>query len=307
MSGQAVVKGIGFSTNGQRGDLADLDAALGRIEDAGADYAELTLCAEDLVVDGRLLTRRVDRLERICARRKLAYTVHGPICINLMDTENLALHRAAARAYVELCAVVGAESLVTHTGRVPGAPADVIDRLLAQERSELRELGELAGPHDVRIAVENLFVETAGQFTCDPFELARHLAAVDHPAVGGLIDFSHAYLMCRFKGLAYAEALRALAPATRHVHVHDSFGRPVTIGTFSAGERLAYGQGDLHLPLGWGGIPWDEVMPGLPLRPGTSMIIELPPRWQSEMAECLAEARRLARLLETDPTAAARA
>ena len=76
--------------------------------------------------------------------------------------------------------------------------------------------------------------------------------------------------------------------------MHDSFGIPTTIdGFYRPADRIAYGMGDLHLPLGWGDIAWDAILPELPLRPGTVMIVELFKRHWSELDACAATARRL--------------
>ena len=299
MADEPVIKGIGFSTIAGSGDLSDLDKALERIAGVGASHAELTLCSEDVIVDGRILEPQAKRLETICARYRLGYSVHGPIAMNLMDETRLDLHKAAQRAMIELAGRVGADIVVHHTGRASQAIAPEIDRLLALERTALVDLADTAQQHGVRLAVENIFPETIGEFTCDPFQLADQLRAIDHPAICGTMDFSHAYIMATSRGLPYIDSLKAFAPLVNHLHVHDSFGRPQEMKTYSVAERVAYGQGDLHLPLGWGGIPWDEIVPQLAIRPGTVMIIELPPRWRSEMAACLEEGRRLAGLFGT--------
>jgi sugar phosphate isomerase/epimerase len=89
------------------------------------------------------------------------------------------------------------------------------------------------------------------------------------------------------------EALKACAPLTYQLHGHDSFGRPTTMGGFyTHAERIAFGMGDLHLPMGWGDIPWEATLPQLALRPGTVMIVELPPRHMAELQACADTARR---------------
>jgi sugar phosphate isomerase/epimerase len=50
--------------------------------------------------------------------------------------------------------------------------------------------------------------------------------------------------------------------------------------------------GDLHLPMGWGDIPWKTILPELRFRPGTVMIVELPPRHLAELESCAETARR---------------
>ena len=83
-----MIAGFGFSTIHKR-DLSDLDEILSRIEDLGASHAELSLGGSDLVCGGRILSHRVDRLARICARHRLRYTAHGPLAANFMDPVHL--------------------------------------------------------------------------------------------------------------------------------------------------------------------------------------------------------------------------
>jgi sugar phosphate isomerase/epimerase len=133
---------------------------------------------------------------------------------------------------------------------------------------------------------------------CGRGRLARAIAEIDHPQVCGTLDFSHAYIMTTWRGMDYMEALRAFAPWTNHLHVHDSFGRPTTMARFvSHAERIAFGMGDLHLPMGWGDIPWETILPQLPIRPGTVMIVELPPHHWAELESCAATARRFVELV----------
>jgi sugar phosphate isomerase/epimerase len=287
------IAGFGFCTDEVRPDLSDLDAQLARIEATGASHCELSLYELDLVVGGRVLPERRRLLERICARRALKYTVHGVLAVNFMDEVHLDAHKAVCRAMLELCAAVGASVMAHHPGRLPATHAAHLERLHGIERDALRAMGDVAAGYGVKIAVENLFVEDARDYTPDPVRLAKEIAAVDHPHVCGLLDFSHAYIMAQFRGTDYLEALQAFAPQVNHLHVHDSLGRPTSIGGFYRfAEQIAFGMGDLHMPLGWGDIPWDAILPGLALRPGTVMIVELQERYWAELEQCAATARR---------------
>jgi sugar phosphate isomerase/epimerase len=287
------IAGFGFCTDEVRPDLSDLDAQLARIEATGASHCELSLYELDLVVGGRVLPERRRLLERICARRALKYTVHGVLAVNFMDEVHLDAHKAVCRAMLELCAAVGASVMAHHPGRLPATHAAHLERLHGIERDALRAMGDVAAGYGVKIAVENLFVEDARDYTPDPVRLAKEIAAVDHPHVCGLLDFSHAYIMAQFRGTDYLEALQAFAPQVNHLHVHDSLGRPTSIGGFYRfAEQIAFGMGDLHMPLGWGDIPWDAILPKLPLRSGTVMIVELQERYWAELEQCAATARR---------------
>ena len=287
------IAGFGFCTDGAKPDLSDLDGQLARIEATGSSHCELSLYELDLMVGGRVLPERRRRLEQICGRRPLRYTVHGVLTVNFMDDEHLELHKAVCRAMLELCDAVGAMVMAHHPGRIPAARAARLERLHAIERDALREMGEVAAGYGVKIAVENLFVEDAVTYTADPARLAREIAAVAHPNVCGLLDFSHAYIMAQFRGMDYLKTLEAFAPEVNHLHVHDSLGRPTSIdGFYRLAEQIAFGMGDLHLPMGWGDIPWDAILPRLRFRAGTVMIIELPERHWAELEGWAATARR---------------
>jgi sugar phosphate isomerase/epimerase len=294
----ATIAGFGFCTDGALPDLSDLDAQLALIEASGASHCELSLFELDLIVGGRILLERRRRLEQICARRALRYSAHGVLTVNFMDEAHLDLHKAVCRATLELCDAVGATVLAHHPGRVPANRGADIERLHALERDTLREMGDVAAGYGVRIAVENLFVEDAATYTADPARLATEIAAIDHPHVCGLLDFSHAAIMAQFQGFNFVEALATFAPEVNHLHVHDSFGRPTTIdGFFRFAEKIAFGMGDLHLPMGWGDIPWDAILPRLRFRPGTLLIVELAKRHFAELEPCAATARRFAELI----------
>lgn len=121
------------------------------------------------------------------------------------------------------------------------------------------------------------------------------------------IDFSHAYLKLDFDGRreAYLDEIAALAPYARHLHMHDSFGRQDDIWMFTEGERLAYGHGDLHLPVGWGDIPFDRLMEICRFAPGVVFNIELKERYWYAAPECVAATKALAGKARTVETAAA--
>jgi sugar phosphate isomerase/epimerase len=291
-----MIAGFGFSTLQQR-DLGDLDAILGRIADLGASHAELSLWDADVVCGGRVLAERVAKLERICARHELRYTVHGPLAANLMDAAHREVFQAAVAAMLEICGAIGATVLVHHTGRIAARSATAIEEAHARERDALRALGDQAARHGVRIAVETLFVFDRGRYTAPAARLAEELRAIDHPQVCGTLDFSHVYLYATFLGLDFAEQVKAFAPVAGHLHVHDSFGRPRLAKGASASEDLAFGLGDLHLPLGWGDIPWDALLPQLAFPDGTIFMVELPWHFAAEAAHCAREAERLIGLI----------
>lgn len=293
------VTGVGMSVMGGSPNLDDLARTLDDIgAKGGIDAVELAAFDDDIVVGGRILPHRLKRYREICAARPFRYTVHGPLRSNLMDPEHIGLHKQVCRAFLEVTAAVGGEVEVHHTAIMPGGPAWLIDEYHARETAALAELGEVAEALDITLAVECLFIEDARFYTATPSRLAAQVTAVANDHVGATLDFSHAYIRCNFLGLDFLAELKAFAPVVRHLHIHDSFGRPSTLAPTGAfGEAVAYGQGDLHMPLGWGDLPWDRVLPELSFPPGIIAMLEIRRRWWSEIDATLAEVRRFRDLI----------
>ncbi|MFW5680857.1 MAG: sugar phosphate isomerase/epimerase family protein [Pseudomonadota bacterium] len=279
------IAGFGFSTSQAR-DLSGLDPDLARIAELGASHAELSLCGMDVVVGGRPFAPRLRELERLCARHRLRYTAHGPLAANFMDPRHDALFRKAVLGYLQVCEAVNASVLVLHTGVVEQRPQAELDALHAREREALRYLGDAAGRANVRIALETLFPTGPGIYTASPARLAAEIEGVDHPNVVGCLDISHAYLHCTATGLDFEAEVERFAEVAGHVHMHDSFGLPQTVRGFSPSETMAFGLGDLHLPLGYGDIPFERLLPRLRVQPDTVLLCELPPHYHVDGPHC---------------------
>lgn len=289
---QPMIAGIGFSAP-TGGDLDHLDRALGRFADLGVSHVELPVFDLGIVVGGRVVRERLRAVADVCARRALGYTAHGLMATNFMDREHLDLHKRVTRSMLDVCAGLGCGVMVQHAGRCTPGPADMVEERLAIERAALLELAEYASARSVRIAVENLFTEGHGRYTPTPARIGRLLAEIHHPNIVGTLDFSHAYLQSGWLGRDYLADLAAFAPHVGHLHVHDSFGATGGPRLQSSAEKLAFGIGDLHLPIGWGSIPWDTVFDTLQVRPGTVLIVELPAKYWDALEETASRARAL--------------
>ena len=68
---------------------------------------------------------------------------------------------------------------------------------------------------------------------------------------------------------------------------------------YEEGERLAYGHGDLHLPVGWGDIPWDDIVRRCAFPAAASFTIELERRYWYAGRDCVAATRDLAERAST--------
>ena len=287
---------IGITVMKARRDLAHLGDHLDEVERLGAEAAELPFYDLDLVVAGRPIAGQVRLLEQACAGRGLAYTVHGPHPANFFDEPfRSERHFEVMKACLEAAAAVGAVHYVVHTGFCPKTSAEALEDAYARQRDWLHRAGDLAKTLGLAICVENVFDWEWGKLdTASPSRLAREIAAIGHDSVRATLDFGHAHLEAGFRGGDVLEEMKALAPFARHLHIHDNLGRPDDIYMYTDGERLAYGHGDLHLPVGWGSVPWDEIVARCTFPADAVLNIELDPRYWHAARECVAATRALA-------------
>ena len=294
------VLGVGISIRCDDPDFKDFGPNLDRAEQLDVDYVEIPTLVMPLVSDGRVMPERLKNAKSILGNRPFGITAHGPIGINLMDEPwRLPLHMRVLEASIEVAAELGAVHYVMHTGTVGDMQAAALDAGYTQQREALHEAGEFAAGHNVIVTVENAFTYNRDRTTALPSRLAQEIAAVDHPNIKACFDFSHGYINCGLWGAEFLDEAEALAPVAKHLHVHDSFGRPHDIKTYSKSERLAFGQGDIHLPVGWGSIPWGQLIERIRFHPGVIFNIELEGAYWSEVEATIAAVRDLASRAKT--------
>jgi sugar phosphate isomerase/epimerase len=284
----------GFNAASTNGEMQSLETDLRALADIGVDTVELGVTTLDLIAGGRIIKDRAERLVALAKQFNFRYTVHGLVSSNFMDPATCRYQIDAAKALVEICDRIDARILVQHGGCLRAE--QIFDRAAAdlREREALLELAEFARRYGVRIALENIFTTEPGQYRQTPAEVAETVKAVNHANVVALIDFSHAYIESTYRGLNFREQIAAMAPVAGHLHLHDSFGRPQGFYKgYHLQENTAMGIGDLHMPLGWGDIDWEDIFSELDFLPGTVAMMEIGARYRAEQPECLERARKL--------------
>lgn len=301
------VLGTGISAKPGKPDLSEFARNLDHCQAFGVETIELPTFDLDLVVGGRIRRDQLSALKAICSGRDVAYTVHGPLAINFFDAPfRNQRHFDILQASLEIAGELGAVHYVMHSGLIGVTQHDGVEEAYARQREWLARAGDVARQNGVILCVENLFGGYEGKVhTASPSRLARELAAVGHSHVMATLDFSHAYLNLSFTGGDLVSECAALAPFAKHLHVHDSFGRQDDIWMFTLGERLAYGHGDLHLPVGWGDIPWNVLMETCVFPRGVVFNIELQDRYWHVGQECVDATKALAAKARTAMAAAA--
>ncbi len=271
------------------------------LEGAGPDFVEVWPQNLGVILGGRLDTNRLRAVGELLLGADLAYTVHAPLEVNLMDLTSPGLQRDVLDASLRFAKVIGAEVVVCHAGQRLGArdARHSMEAQLSAERSALREAGDLAGELGVTIAVENYYPErpilrgAVYDYSVWPSRLAEQISAVDHPAVGICLDVGHAALAAGFFGFDFIEECSAIAPLVRHVHLHDNLQKTNLTGEPPVSEHTVYGLGDLHLPPGRGTIPLEDLFRRMDFPERPSCCVELSPEGFSLVPEAIRAGREL--------------
>lgn len=317
---------IGIAADAQC-DLAQFRNALTYLHSCGFDCVELTLETLNAVINGQLHQKQVDKIRKITDDFAFIYTVHPPNRLNLAFPQSWPGHppeldheKDVFVAFLDFCEAIGAKFMVYHSGLIAleqvafglsSLPDDeALEQAREQEVTALRELMPLAAERRVVVGIENRDphpweVATLMQAGLPPEQLIKYHAgmnipdlirqveAVNHQNLGLTLDFAHLFLAANYCGFDYLEAIRQAAPYVRHLHGNDNFGR--LGGVFdSLSECIPYGDGDLHLPPGWGAIPHIEALAQLPNYTGL-YILELRPRFYEDFPEALETIRRMIR------------
>jgi sugar phosphate isomerase/epimerase len=291
------VRNVGYSVSNQKDyTLKRLGTALNEATGLGIGFVELPLYALDVIGNGRVLPSRLKMLKAVTCAHPLRYTIHGSGGINFFrDTLPLPLMKDVLKASLEVAAELGAINYVVHTGLTEHAPADnEVETFYARQREALAEAGEIAADLGVTIVVENVHPGTPGCYTALPSRLAKELEAIGHPAVRACLDFSHAFLNANLQGVDPMTECVALAPFARQCHVHDSFGQLTHFRTHHRADRMAFGEGDLHMPPGFGSIPWDELMKRCAFPEASVFVLELSPHFWYCLSDALDSVREIA-------------
>jgi sugar phosphate isomerase/epimerase len=296
----AISGGIGFASAAcEDPDFEALRRNLDLAEALGVDVVELPLFALDIIAGGRVLPDQMKRLALAIGTRPFAFTAHGPVGVNMMDASDLlARHRIVAEAAMAAASELGVFRIVLHTGHIARADEGRIEAAYARQRDAFRALADVAERGGMSLAIENIYVPDRGRIAPLPSRITREIAAIAHPNVTGCLDFAHAALACAAEGTDFRAEAKALASISAHLHLHDCFADPADMAIFVPSERVAYGLGDLHLPLGWGKLPWHDLMDDLNFPPDAVFLLELSAQYRFALPDGVVRARSLAAAYE---------
>ena len=265
---------IGSNINEVRvdGSLKALRRDLAAFEVFGLTAAEISIHGLDAVRNGSLDHKRTAETQKILADFPFAYSTHAPNPLNLMDQRCPDMHRDVLHASLEFTSVIGARCMVYHPGRyLPEEQFATRGRmvlgpeqqqaLLHHEAELLREAAD-AYP-EVTIAMENArpyLYHSPYCYAEIPHVLATQVAQIDRSNVRVNLDFGHLHLSARFYGLDMVAEVQSIARLIAHCHVHDNFAHSVYASEKIQTHQLPFGRGDSHMPVGWGSIPFSDLL-----------------------------------------------
>lgn len=301
--------------DGRRQVLID---TLAEAQSAGYTLAELSLPSLNVIINGELIPQRVEAIHETLAPFDLRYSVHAPGRTNLAFGPDTDLEYRVLEASVRFCGEIGAKVLVYHsglqaldaarTGMVPLPSDDELARGVEREAAALRKLAPIAVDSGVVIGMENgdphlweyVVLKEQGKAReglakyharMRTSAILRQVEAVNHANVRITLDLGHLYLATQALGEDYLEAIRTAAPWVCHLHINDNFGK-LDSGVDYEGYRLPYGEADLHLPPGWGALPFAEAFERLNDYEG-DIVLEIKARYREHLDEALASTQRI--------------
>lgn len=110
-------------------------------------------------------------------------------------------------------------------------------------------------------------------------DLVEQVKKIDRENVGITLDFGHAYLASKCYCFKFLDSIKLALPYIKHVHIHDCFGKPKVSPENQDINLIQFGIGDMHMPVGWGEIPYDKIFRILKNYNGV-LCLELKPRYK---------------------------
>jgi len=123
-------------------------------------------------------------------------------------------------------------------------------------------------------------------------ELVDQVKKIDRENVGITFDFGHAFLASKYYHFNFLNSVKLALPYIKHVHIHDCFGKPKVSYEEQDINLIQFGIGDLHMPIGWGVIPYNKIFRLLKNYDGV-LCLELKPRYKKFYSYSLQRVKEL--------------
>jgi sugar phosphate isomerase/epimerase len=300
----------GFAINADAGlidgSLDKLNKELTYYQKLGFTFVELSPHGVGAIINGKLITKRLQEVQKVLQKYSFQYKVHGVNSLNLMNEEPDNIEDDLFRANLEFTAAIGANLLVYHAGRycpeekfqlMASHKLSELDnqRLWDQEQQLLFKMASIAACAGITIGIENSrpYLDCANYSYGESIaELGRMCQEINHEHIGMTLDMGHAYMTARQYGQNIFKDVEDIAPYIKHIHLHDNFGRCSASFERKQFELAATGRGDMHMPIGWGEVPARKLCSILKDYTGV-ITLEMRPRYRDFYGEALHNAQHL--------------
>ncbi|MCD6093370.1 MAG: sugar phosphate isomerase/epimerase [Candidatus Omnitrophica bacterium] len=285
---------IGISINVKliNGSLVALKNALDRVKQVGFDVVELPLHGLDVIVGGKIRNKRLKEIKNILKSYPFNYCVHCPESLDLMNLKEIETEKAILKSSIEFLYEIGAHILVYHPGRYKSEIEILLrkqkrlnqresERLKKIERDILKDFSSTLKEANVVLCMENArpFISEKDYTYAEDIEgLVKQVKKIDDENIRIALDFGHAYLSTNFYNKDFLTTISKVKPYLKHLHLHDNFGYPSYFQEKDQNLLIVNGRGDMHMPPGWGKIPFKKAIQLLSPA-GCFFIIEPRPRY----------------------------
>jgi sugar phosphate isomerase/epimerase len=291
------IKGFGVNTIQTDGRFSSLQEQLDYLQEAGFDYLEFSLDVVETFGAGKLLPRKVDKVVQMLQAYDFRICAHAPVNLELGNWEERDFQSDLLQSSLELTAAIKAEFLVIHfssNGSGTGLFEEGISRAAEQARR-----------HGMGIGVENLPSERLDT-VADVVRRLRRRSDNVHL----VLDTGHEFLSSVSFGYDFIKSVEEAADCIGHFHLNDNFGllekkatnleelsRSVGLlgGNFRNAVRMNLGAGDIHLPVGWGKVPFRQIIPFFKQFKGIIVLEYLHDKYREFTKEILSQTKDLFR------------
>ena len=318
--------GVARNSPGHSSQLRQLEQDLAYYQELGFPLVEIDPSPFCLILNGELRQPQLQDFLAVLRNFDLRYSVHGLCRLNLAYDPRHDLCCRILLCQIEICRAVGASLLVYHSGlqaldavrygvRRALLTEEELDAGARREVEAFRALAPVAADAGIIIGMENgdphqWEYNVIARFGRPRSELSKHhprlhigpivrqLEAIDHPNVAMTLDVGHLYIAAHDVGFDYLEAVGEAAPWVKHLHISDNFGR-LDQGFDVEHDRWAFGEADIHLPPGWGVIPYRETFACLPDYEG-DLVLEIKSGFRGYLGQGLETMRAILGDLKTE-------
>lgn len=250
------ILGVGINADSKRinGRIDRFQIELETFEKLGFDYVEISPHAVDAILHGRLNPHKIDYILDIAKSFNLKYTVHAPDVVNLKDVEHYNMQLNVLRSSIDFASLLHAKIVVYHLGTfIEGKGLYYEQR--QKEIDGLKNAADYAKDLGVVIGVENISHSSR--------EVVDTIRNVNRDNVGMTLDFGHLFLWANRYNKDYMKEVETGLEYAVHMHIHDNFGESTALYEYHFEHieiyTLSLGLGDLHMPIGWGQIPYGRI------------------------------------------------